>query len=269
MIFITISQASFRIGGTGADLGTMRQLAKAYSTATNDTVIKIVPKPSLESCVKALLADDIQIAISDRPPTDEESKAGILSLPYARTALVFATGSDQAGHELTPTLLKRIYSGQLNKWPGGGPISLIMHDQSSPVTDLLLSQYPELWLSMKDAYNRPGTIIATSNQDMASRLERLPGSIGTISLSAILGEQRGLHPLPLNGIAATPASIANNSYPVILTLYFLLGPEKPNNTARPEALNFIRFVHSPRGRIILGNTGHQSLSSKPSASQQN
>ena len=248
-----------KIGDAGTDLGTMRQLAGAYSAKYPDHTVKIIPKLTTEIAVESLLAADIQIAIGIRPPSGSEQAAGIKSIPYARTALVFASHQSLPVKDITLPTLRALYSGRQDNWADGQPVHLILRPEKTPITDILIRQFPDIWQSMKAAYGRTGTIIANSDQDAASRLERLKGAIGTVSLSSILGEGRALKPLSLNGVSPTPASIADGRYPLVMTLHFYLGPVNEDNPSNEAAMAFIRFTHSPEGRIILGNTGHQVL----------
>ena len=250
---------TLRIGGAGTDLGTMRLLAESFTAGNPGITVKVIPKSDMATTSRDLTAGDIQLAVSPRLPSAEEIQAGITHHPYARTALVFATKADLPLSAISVPTLKALYNGRQTSWSNGRPVRLILQRQNAAATDILVRRFPELWQPMKAAYARSSTTIAASSQDTASRLERLEGSIGVISLSSILGEKRALKPLSLNGVSPTPASIADGRYPIIMTLYFFLTPEKTSETSLKAAREFVGFVDSPKGRLILGNTGHEVL----------
>ena len=86
------------------------------------------------------------------------------------------------------------------------------------------------------------------------KVEALPGSLTTATLTSILAENRSLTPIAIDGVASTLENLANGSYPIFKTLYLVTRPK-----VSPLALDFIRFTQSPAGASILRNTGNLAL----------
>ncbi|HEX6362947.1 MAG TPA: substrate-binding domain-containing protein, partial [Albitalea sp.] len=83
-----------RLGGTGAALGTMAALARAYAQVEPSFRLHVVPNLGSSGGLKALAAGSIHIAVSGRAPKPEESAAGLRAVEYGRTAFVLATTKD-------------------------------------------------------------------------------------------------------------------------------------------------------------------------------
>jgi phosphate transport system substrate-binding protein len=65
-----------KIGGTGNALGTMREVAKAYSKRNPGAKITVLPSLGSGGGIKAAADGAIDIAVSSRPLKDDETKVG-------------------------------------------------------------------------------------------------------------------------------------------------------------------------------------------------
>ena len=90
-----------------------------------------------------------------------------------------------------------------------------------------------------------------TDQDAASKMEAIPGSIGVSTLSQILSEKRNLRPLSLEGVAPTLENLRSGRYPMVKHFYYVLSP-----SPAPATLDFIGFLHSKKGLAILKQNGH-------------
>lgn len=259
MFLPQVQAETLKIGGSGVDLGTMRTLGSAFAEERDDFALNINPTLGQENGIAALLSADLDLAISTRPPNELELAAGVSAVSYGKTAIVFATKPSHPLDDITTKDLVLIYSGSRQSWQDGSKIQLVLRDAKAPETLLLREKFPVLVPALEKAYANGLHPVSGSDQESASRLERLNGALGTTSLSVILGETRKLKPLSLNGVKPSPATIADNSYPLTKTLYFLLGPISEKNPTNALALEFITFVKSAKGRLLLGNSGHQVL----------
>ena len=95
---------TIKIGGTGGALGDMSRIADAYMRTHPDTRIVVVPR-SLggDGGIKALRAGAIDIALVIEPLSPDHSAAGLTAIPYAKSALVFATRLDTPFDGVTQT----------------------------------------------------------------------------------------------------------------------------------------------------------------------
>ncbi|MBD1545858.1 substrate-binding domain-containing protein [Roseibium aggregatum] len=245
------SPARLVIGGTGTALGGMQLLAKAFSE--DHPEIKTVVLPSLGSGggIKALDAGKIDLALSARPLKDKESAKGLSATLYARTPIVFATHKKTPSGNVTLSELPGIYSGATSKWQDGTPLRLILRPEQESDTQLLRGLSRELDAAIATAFTRNELLVAVTDQDNASALETIPGSLGLTTLAQILSESRNLKPLTFDGQVASVDGLHSGDYPYCKTLYLVVGKDPS------EALEaFVTYVFSKTGRDILTATGH-------------
>jgi phosphate transport system substrate-binding protein len=245
---------TLRIGGTGAALGTMRILGDAFMRGRQAATIEVLPSLGSGGGIKALAANAIDLAVSSRDLKDEERAQGLRSQVYGRTALVFATPTSNPVDGVTSAELVALFGGEENVWPNGAPARPILRPKTETDTKLADDHIPGLRDAIESARTRSGVPMYFTDQEAADALERIPGSVGTTSLSVIISEKRHLKALALDGRVASPRSIADGSYPIIKSLYFVLSAE-PSQLAK----DFLDFTFSSEGRSILESTGHQAL----------
>src|SRR5687767_3132598 len=88
--------AEIKIGGTGNALGTMRELAHAYSKLHPGTKVIVLPSLGSGGGIKAATNGAIDIAVSSRPLKDDERQPDVVETEYARTPFVFAVSAKSA-----------------------------------------------------------------------------------------------------------------------------------------------------------------------------
>ena len=239
-----------RIGGSGAAIGTMRLLAEAFTERNPEIRITVAPNLGSAGGIRAVLAGAIGLAVTSRPMTESERKAGAVATEFARTPFVFAVAAKSKRTAITTGELADIYAGTMVKWADGGTVRIVLRPTSDTDTDIVKSLSPEVRQAVETATKRPGVRVAVSDQDAADDLERIPGAIGPSSLALILSEKRALRVLTLDGKEATTAAAATGSYPHHKRLFFVTGARRST-----EVEQFIAFVQSPAGREILVRNG--------------
>jgi phosphate transport system substrate-binding protein len=246
--------SQLKLGGTGGDLGTMRKLGAVFMARHSDVMIEVLPSLGSGGGIRAVMAGAVDIALTSRPLKDDELRTGARVIPYARTPFVFATpaGNPQGG--VTTEDLVAFFSGRRTAWADGSMVRVVLRPDSDNDHKILLRHLPVLEKALREAAKRPGVPIAYSDQEAADYIERLHWGVGTSSLSIILGEDRGLKALALDGVAATPENLAKGAYKMEKT-YYLVTAAAPGELAR----EFIAFVFSEQGRAILRRTGHLVL----------
>ncbi len=250
------SGPSLKIGGAGAAMGTMNLLAAAYMKDHPGRTVEIV-LPSLGSNggVRALAAGVIDIAVTARPLTAEESAQGIEAKAYGKSAVVFAVvysaGQQIPQRNLTSEDLVQIYSGSRTTWPDGRRIRLVLRPDFESDSQLIRRHIPAMDAAFEAAKRLPAVPIVYSDQEAADAIERIPGALGATSLNLILAERRPFHVLRLNGVLATSQNIRDGTYPMTKVYYFVTrkGPDR-------SVSEFLEFVRSEKGRAILHRSGH-------------
>lgn len=241
-----------RLGGTGTALGTMQVLAQAYQKTRPDLRLTIYPSMGSKGGIKAVAAGTLQIGLSSRPPTPEEQTLGVSSVEYGRTPFVFAVAATSPVDSISTDELVSMYAGQQTQWPGGTRIRLVMRPNGDADSDMVKAMSPAMADAVVAAEQRKGQVMATTDQEAADAIEKVPGALGATTLAQILSEKRPFKALRLNGIPPSIRTLADGSYPMFKTLYFVTGPR-----SGPAAREFIAFVQSPAGRGLMQQLGHQ------------
>jgi len=243
-----VAADTVRINGTGAALGGLEAVAEAYAKAHPGSRINIL-RPALGGAgsVKALQGGALDLAVSARPLKEEERAQGLVAQEYARAPLVIAVAKgNQRIAGLTLSELADIYAGRTRTWRDGGALRLILRQPSDADTLLLQAISPEMDAAVAAALARKGMVTAMTDQESVELIEKIPGSIGTSSLSLIVSEKRALRALPLNGVEPSLQAYADGRYPYAKVLYLVIGANPSAETRR-----FADFLRSPAGRAIL------------------
>jgi len=240
-----------KIGGTGAALGTMQRLGQAFARNHPDTRVTVLPSMGSGGGIKAVLAGAIQIAVSSRPPSEAESKAGVVAVEYGRTPFVFATSSTSRVTGITTQNLADFYAGKVDEWPDGSKLRLVLRPIGDSDSEIIKSISPAMRDAKSAAEQRKGMLFTVTDQETAASIEKVSGALGTSTLALLMSEKRALKALSLDGVAPSARTIADGSYPLAKQLFVVTAPKSP-----PEAQAFVAFVQSPVGREILQQTGH-------------
>jgi phosphate transport system substrate-binding protein len=242
--------AEFRIGGTGAALATIRQLADDFMARNPDIRITTAPNLGSGGGIKAVVSGAIGLAVAARPLDESERKLGAVETEFARTPFVFAVSANSTLSAITTAEIADIYAGKMAVWADGSPVRVVLRLHSDSDTENVKSISAEVRRALMQAEARPGVQISVSDQDAADALERIPGAIGPTSLALILSEKRALRALRLDDKEPTLKNTAAGAYPYYKRFFLVTGP------ARAEVVDrFIAFVRSPAGRQIIARNG--------------
>jgi len=240
-----------RVTGTGTALGAMRRLSAAFEKANPGHRLQLLPSLGSSGALKAVADGAIDVALSGRALKPDEQARGLQAIPYARTPFVFAAGPRAGVTGITDAEAARIYRGELQRWPNGERVRLVLRPRSDVDTAIVAAISAEMAAAMEVALDREGMLTAATNQDCHRVLARTPGSIGPSSLTQILTEDPALTPLAWNGVAPTLENLASGRYPLHKTL--LLVVRAPPS---PEVRRFLSFLASPEAARILEETGN-------------
>lgn len=250
--------ASLRVSGTGTGLGAMRLLADAFHRAHPDLRLEILTSVGSGGAFSAVAKGALDVGLSARPLRPEEYGLGLVTLPYARTPFLFATGPRAGATDLTLAQAVRIYRGEVTTWPNGERLRLVLRPRNDADTQILRSISPELAAASDAALARPGMLVATSNQESNEILVRTPGSLGLTSLTQVTAERLAVTPLSWSGVAPTLANMESGAYPLVKTLYLVVRAPAP-----PAVRRFVAFMGSAEARRILEAAGSQPLPLPP------
>ena len=92
--------------------------------------------------------------------------------------------------------LVKICKGQMERWPDGKPVSLVMRDPASPEMRLVLEKIygmpKEEVLSListanHSRVNHPAVVVVDSDEAVVKKVESSPGAVGLVDVYAITG----------------------------------------------------------------------------------
>lgn len=249
---------ALRVSGSGAALGALRLLADAYIRANPGARLEVFPSVGSTGAIKAVADRALDVGISLRPLRPEEEALGLLARPFARTPLVFATGTGVEATSITLGELVQILRGDRTTWPGGARLRFVLRPASDTDTLVLRALSPELSAALDVAYGREGMLQAATNQDCTAMLRRTPGSIGPSTLVQLRAEREGLRPLAWNGVQPTIENLASGAYPISHTLSVVVRAHPS-----PQLRCFLDFLRSPTAGRILREAGAIPLPMAP------
>jgi phosphate transport system substrate-binding protein len=242
---------NFRIGGTGAALGTMRVLGDEFRKTRPGLQVQVLPSLGSPGGIRAVLGGAIEIGVASRPLKPEELAAGAVQTSIGITPFLFAVAATSKVTALSSTELVDIYAGSKTRWPDGSPVRLVLRSSSGAEVALIYGISPQMKEAHILAEKRPGLLTTATDQENADALEKIPGAIGVISLAQLVSEKRPLRPLQIDGVAPTPATLRTGSYRLWVPLYFVTGAQPS-----PRAREFIAFTRSAAGAALLSRNGY-------------
>ena len=162
----------FKIGGTGAALGTMHLLAEAFTAANPDIRITTVPSLGSGGSIKAVAAGAIGLAVTSRPMNESERKLGAVETEYARTPFLFAVSTKSKVTAITSRELADIYAGKKVTWADGSVVRIVLRPASDIDTELVKNISPAIRQGIAAAEARPGVQFSVNDQDAAAEFAR-------------------------------------------------------------------------------------------------
>ncbi|MEP0325240.1 PstS family phosphate ABC transporter substrate-binding protein [Bauldia litoralis] len=256
---VSAEPAQIRIGGTGSALGGLQLLVPAFNAANPDFELTVLPSLGSGGGIKALLADSIEVSVSARPLKEQEAAAGLHQWEYARTPLVFATRPDTPVDAVTLEDMTAVYANETTTWPDGSRLRLVMRPEAEADTGFLRTLSPGMDKAVTTATGNPALFVAINDQDNATALEDIPGSVGLIALGQLQSEGRDLKPLALDGVAPTTDAFRKGDYPHGKSLYLM----SRSGISDPGAERFLAFVESAEAQQLLTSAGYLATGADP------
>jgi phosphate transport system substrate-binding protein len=216
-----------------------------------------MPSIGSSGAIKAAAQGALDIGLNGRPLKEEETRLGLVVTEYAKTPFVFAVRKDVPVRGLTSKELVKIYTGEMEAWPNGEWVRVVLRPASDADTIIARGISPEMSAALDRALSREGMLLAATNQESNEMLDKTSGSIGFSTLTQIMTEKHPVKALAINGVEPALNGSANKKYPFMKTLSLLTKPGSP-----PAIQRFIDFVRSPEGRELLQKTGNIPMAGK-------
>ncbi len=211
-----------------------------------------------------LCSGEIDIAMSSKPIADAD-RAQFPDCDYQPVKI----GEDAVGivarrevydggvRSLTREQAQAVFEARMTNWRelGGPDLGIFIYDKEpGRGTREMLDRF----LYGPDGMAPPPPdsdrfAVVGGNEETRAKLLSTPGSVGPLSTSFVTDHPQ-LAVLALEGIAATPETVASGQYPMSRPLYLVTdGP------AEGRAQEFIDYVLSPQGQQLLTRHGYLTV----------
>jgi phosphate transport system substrate-binding protein len=234
------------IGGASGMIPIAQELAKAFGTKTKGDTVEIEAPTSSPAGIKSLQQGKLDIALSSRTLTGEETAQGLQLKEFARVRVVLAVNKSVPVKNITSEQVCGIYAGRIKNWRevGGPERPLFPLTRPSSETDpQILRANIECFKNLKEAET---VLIMMRAADMAQALATKEGTFGYTTMIEVGKSEGRIVPLSLNGVEPSRENVAKGTYKLIRNFFFVL-PAKP----KPLAQSFVDFVLSADGEKII------------------
>ena len=125
LLLVILLAANARAGeivarGSDSTIQAVQALAEAYKAKTG-TAFKVEGGGSSKGA-KDCLAGEVDLAFMSRQPKDDETKDGLIGMPYALDGVAVIVNKENPINNITVEQLKAIYTGKMKEWSDGKPI---------------------------------------------------------------------------------------------------------------------------------------------------
>jgi len=223
----------------------MDELAKEYAKEKKG---KITLQPfSTVSGLDAVAQGTADIAGSARPKyTKRPEESGINFVPVALDAAVLIAFPKNPVQSLTLHQVYDLYYGRLTNWSaiGGEAKDVNLYGIAAPLDGVEFSVRDLVFRNGDQRVAVPRLYLNTTKLEEGVAID--PAGIGLSTLASI-HDNKGVKALAIEGISATPATIADGSYPLYITLYLAERVDSPKQAAIDR---FLAFLETPAAKEI-------------------
>jgi phosphate transport system substrate-binding protein len=228
----------------------MDELAKEYAKEKKGTIT--LQPFSTVSGLDAVAQGTADIAGSARPKyTKRPEESGINFVPVALDAAVLIAYPKNPVQSLTLHQVYDLYYGRITNWTalGGEPKDINLYGIAAPLDGVEFSVRDLVFRNGDQRVAVPRLYLNTTKLEEGVAID--PAGIGLSTLASI-HDNKGVKALAIEGISATPQTIADGSYPLYITLYLAAKADSPKQAAIDR---FLAFLNSDTAKTILRKHG--------------
>jgi phosphate transport system substrate-binding protein len=237
-------------------------IAHANKAFENKTGVKISSPEKIGGCgatVLGLKTGKLDAGVMCCPPNkDETGDQGLVAAGIAREAIVIAVHESNPVTNLSTEQLRDIYQGRITNWKqvGGNDaaisvyVYILCRNREEPARQYLVGirDYKKGVVGIDNEKLAKSVIRVKPGGKVAKSVAADPNGIGfeaTVYLPV-----SGAKVIELDGIAATPKTIADGTYPAMRHLYIVTKGYPSGRTKE-----YIDFLRSPEGQDLLEKEG--------------
>ena len=239
-----------RINGSGNGLDMIKPLVEAYAKEVRGVQFKMEKPLGSSGAIKALLAGAIDIALTSKSMTPEQTALGARPRHFGKTPLAIVTEKRVPLKDISTKELEDIYFGRTKKWPNGEMVRIVLRQNEDIDTQMLKELSAGMADAVADAHGRRGMAIAVTDPESLDAVSKTPGGIGAAGLVGVIVSKLPLNILALNGVAPGRKTLADGTYPLAKGIDFVTAGKLSR-----EAEKFLDFVYSNKGRSIAEGSG--------------
>lgn len=238
---------TINVAGSGGMITLITALAKAYMSKNPGDKVNVWQN-SIEAKggIIGAFEGKIDIGMSARYLTPDESALGLSSFEIARVASVIAVNNSVSIKSITSSQLCGIYSGEIQNWKqlGGNdrPIKAFTRPDADS-TKLAIRKGIRCFENLKEG---PHVVSMPKAPNMYNALLNNPDSIGFVDMVAIDQAGGKLNALILDGIEPSEKNVINGKWPIIKH-YVLVTKGIPKGLSK----KFIDFINGNEAKKII------------------
>lgn len=241
--------------GSGVNLGITQLLAEAFMRLHPETTVEVPGSIGSRGAISAVADGAITLGLISRPLKSSEESPGLVTRPYARTAIVVGVHPAVKEEEITLRELVDIYRGTKTRWKDASEIIVLAREPGDSGMQVMEEKVPGFKEAYAESAREKRWTIFYTDQDANRALATTRGAIGVSDLGMISAERLDIKVLKLNGITPALESLLDERYPLSRDLAFLYR----EGTLPEEARAFLDFVYSGEGGRILRSSGYLPL----------
>jgi ABC-type phosphate transport system substrate-binding protein len=235
-----------RVVCDGAAAPAVRQLLASPEARQRDIGAMLLPAMQPIDATNALIAGHVDLLIVAGPLTIPDGAPPLAIREWVRTPVILAVHDQVPVGSIKLDDLVAILAGWMTRWPDGTPVRLQLPPSTSRDLWQVKAASSGLASAIDHARQRPGLTVVHSDEDLADRIEAVPGSIGFTTAGHVLTAHRRLRPLLIDGIEPS----AGNEWLGLYRLHRRIAIVRHQPSAPPVAA-LVEFLLADRHHDLL------------------
>jgi phosphate transport system substrate-binding protein len=248
---VPVHAEQLEIPGTGACETILNELAVAFNEKNREHKIIITQSVGSGGGIRLVGTGAARLARVARALNKKEKEYSLKYLIFAKDPIVFAVGHKVGVNDLSVKQLGDVFSGKIENWRevGGNNERVRLLNREPHDSSLLIirKNFP----IFKDLKFSEKAKILFHDYEMVNALNKYSTVIGWLTNSSMKEVKFTVKAISVDGIKATRENILAGKYKLISDYAFVYKERELSGLAK----EFVGFVFSEKGRMILSNAG--------------